>query len=143
MPITRINVHDTAMLKPMQIARNASRLSSCRRRQAGAAIFQLDGSVLATGYNRETDDELGPRSCMEGECPRGLAPYSTLPADSEYSNCIAVHAEMMALKKAELLTATEELGAADLIMVCTHRPCHECTPVLERLGMQVFYIEEM
>lgn len=139
----KINPDDSAMHVPSRIARDAARLSSCRRRQVGAALFDLTGNLIATGYNREEDDELGPRSCMEGECPRGLAPYTAVPADSSYSNCIAQHAEMMALQKAELLTATEDMGAEDLVLVVTHRPCHECTPVLERLGMQVFYIEEM
>jgi deoxycytidylate deaminase len=50
----------------------------------------------------------------------------------------------MALKKADLLPdATTIQGPLDLIMVVTHRPCHECTPVLEKLGLQVFYLEEM
>lgn len=72
-----------------------------------------------------------------------MAPYDEVPADSPYGNCIAIHAEMMALQKAELLTATEPGSAEDLVLVVTHRPCHECTPVLEKLGMQVFYVEEM
>lgn len=140
----RIDVHDLAMLQPMHIARNAARLSSCRRRQVGAAVFTLEGDLIATGYNLERPfDDGTSRSCMEGDCPRGMAPYATVPADSPYSDCIAVHAEMMALKKAELLVADGNTEAGDLIMVVTHRPCHECTPVLERLGMQVFYIEEM
>lgn len=140
----RIDVHDTAMLEPMRIARTASLLSSCRRRKVGAAIFQLDGTLVTTGYNREADFPNGTsRSCMEGDCPRGMAPYDVVPADSPYSDCISVHAEMMALQKAQLLTATEDIGAEDLVLVVTHRPCHECTPVLEQLGMQVFYIEEM
>lgn len=139
-----IDPADSAMFVPIRIVRDAARLSSCRRRQVGAALFTLTGDLIATGYNREADDGLGARmSCMEGDCPRGLAAYSAVPADAPYGDCIALHAEMMALQKAELLTATEEGGAEDLVLVVTHRPCHECTPVLERLGMQVFYVEEM
>ena len=142
MPITKVDPRDSAMFVPANIARRASLLSSCRRRKVGAAIFTIEGSLLATGHNREEDDDLGgPQSCLEGDCPRGVASYAAVPADSPYSNCIAVHAEMMALRKAELLTATD--GPMDLIMVVTHKPCHQCTPVLERLGMQVFYLEEM
>ena len=128
-----------------RIVWNAARLSSCRRRQVGAAIFDLEANLIATGHNQEQPFPNGTeRSCMEGDCPRGMAPYDVVPADSPYSDCIAVHAEMMALKKAELLTATDSaVEAGDFIMVVTHRPCHECTPVLERLGMQVFYLEEM
>lgn len=138
------NSNDSAMHVPARVAKDAARLSSCRRRQVGAALFTLDGNLVATGYNREADDELGGRqNCMEGDCPRGLASYSAVPADAPYSDCIALHAEMMALQKAELLTATEPGVAEDLVLVVTHRPCHECTPVLERLGMQVFYLEEM
>lgn len=139
----KIDVNDSAMFVPMHIARNASRLSSCRRRQVGAAIFTLTGDLIATGHNREADGPDGSRSCMAGECPRGMASYTAVPADTPYGDCIAQHAEMMALQKAQLLTATEDIGPVDLIMVVTHHPCHECTPVLERLGMQVFYIEEM
>lgn len=137
----QIDPRDSALAVAKRIAYDAARLSSCRRRQVGAAIFQLDGTLVATGYNRERDDDNGSRSCMEGECPRGLAPYTAVPADSGYGDCIADHAEMMALKKAELLTATD--GPVDLIMVTTHRPCHQCTPVLEALGMDVFYAEEL
>jgi len=140
----KVNPDDSAMFVPARIVRDAARLSSCRRRQVGAAIFQLDGTLVATGYNREEDDALGGRrSCSDGECPRGLAPYDTVPADSPYSDCIALHAEMMALQKAELLTATTDIGPLDLILVVTHKPCHQCTPVLERLGLEVFYLEEM
>ena len=138
----KIDVRDSAMFVPMRIARSASLLSSCRRRKVGAAVFTLEGDLIATGHNQERPfDDGTTRVCMEGDCPRGMAPYTVVPADSPYSDCIADHAEMIALKKAELLTATD--GPLDLIMVVTHRPCHECTPVLERLGIQVFYIEEM
>jgi deoxycytidylate deaminase len=140
----KIDPNDSAMFVPVRVVRDAARLSSCRRRQVGAAIFTLTGDLLATGYNREEDDVLGGRnSCLNGDCPRGMAPYDEVPADSPYGNCIAIHAEMMALQKAELLTATEPGSAEDLVLVVTHRPCHECTPVLEKLGMQVFYVEEM
>jgi deoxycytidylate deaminase len=133
---------DTIAFVATSIVRSAARLSSCRRRQVGAAIFQLDGKLVATGYNRETDFPNGtPRSCLEGDCPRGMAPYDAVPADSPYSDCVAIHAEMMALQKAELLTAT--VGPVDLMMVVTHKPCHECAPVLEHLGMDVYYLEEM
>jgi deoxycytidylate deaminase len=142
--IQKVDPNDSAMHVPSRIAKDASRLSSCRRRQVGAAIFTIEGNLVATGHNREEPFPNGTeRSCLEGDCPRGMAPYDVVPADSPYSDCIAQHAEMMALKKAELLTATTSNEAGDLIMVVTHRPCHECTPVLERLGMQVFYLEEM
>ena len=138
----KIDDNDSGMFVPIHIVRNAARLSSCRRRQVGAAIFTIEGTLIATGYNRErTRDDEFALTCLEGGCPRGMAPYTVVPADSSYSDCIADHAEMMALQKAELLTATD--GPLDLIMVVTHKPCHQCTPVLERLGMQVFYIEEM
>jgi len=138
----KVDPNDSAMFVPARIVRDAARLSSCRRRQVGAAIFSIEGDLIATGYNREADDGLGGRlNCSRGECPRGNASYQETPADSVYEDCVATHAEMMALQKAELLTATE--GPLDLIMVVTHHPCHECTPVLERLGMEVFYLEEM
>jgi deoxycytidylate deaminase len=142
--IQKVDPNDSGMFVAANIARRAARLSSCRRRQVGAALFDMEAKLLATGYNKESEDVLGGRaSCLEGDCPRGMAPYDVIPADSPYSDCIAIHAEMMALKKAELLTATSPTEAGDLIMVVTHRPCHECTPVLEKLGLQVFYLEEM
>jgi deoxycytidylate deaminase len=143
--IQKVDPSDSGMFVAANIARRAARLSSCRRRQVGAALFDMEAKLLATGYNKESEDVLGGRaSCLEGDCPRGMAPYDVIPADSPYSDCIAVHAEMMALKKADLLPdATTIQGPLDLIMVVTHRPCHECTPVLEKLGLQVFYLEEM
>jgi deoxycytidylate deaminase len=81
---------------------------------------------------------------MEGDCPRGMAPYAVIPADSPYSDCISVHAEIVALSKAY---GTEEQSAwfkkPDIIMVVTHRPCHECTEVLEALDFPVYYLEEL
>lgn len=81
---------------------------------------------------------------MEGDCPRGMAPYSAVPADSPYGDCIAVHAEIVALNNA---FGTPDRGAwfdqPDIVMVVTHKPCHECTEVLESLHFPVYYLEEM
>lgn len=126
----------------VKAVRNAARLSSCRRRKVGAAMFNIDGTLIATGWNNEQPAGMG-LSCMEGDCPRGMAPYTTIPADSPYGDCIAQHAEMMVLQKVELLTATDLSGPLDLILVVTHSPCHECTAVLEKLDLQVFYLEEL
>lgn len=129
----------------IRVTQHAARLSTCRRRKVGAAVFNLNGELLGAGCNSEQPFENGvARSCLEGDCPRGMAPYATIPADSPYSDCVAVHAEIVALSVA-LGTEDREawLIVAGCVMIVTHKPCHECTPILERLGMDVYYLEEM
>lgn len=121
-----------------KIARDASRNSTCRRRQVGAALFDARGNLFSVGWNNERP-AVGlaptPRNCSNGDCPRGNLSYKELPADAPYTNCIAQHAEMMAMQKVELLLATEE--KPDLHMFVTHQPCHECQPVLSNAGIIV------
>lgn len=125
----------------VSIARQNALQSSCRRRQIGAVVFDGRGIWVCDGWNNDLDSEL---SCAAGQCPRGLVAYDKLPADAPYGNCISQHAEMMCLQKMELLMATfPDQVAANFTMVVTHSPCHECTPVLERVGMEVFYLEEL
>ena len=129
----------------VRVVRSASQLSSCRRRKVGAGIFALDGTLIATGYNKERPFQNGVvRSCLEGDCPRGMAPYAEVPADSPYSDCVADHAEIVALSKAYGTdNQADWFPEPDCVMIVTHKPCHECTPVLERVGLLVYYLEEM
>lgn len=135
MPIAK--VHEGFNSIALKTVRDAARQSSCRRRQVGAALFSLSGELMSVGWNNE---QPGHFSCMDGDCPRGMAPYSVVPKDSPYSDCIAQHAEMMVLDKLDL---REWAGPLDLTLLVTHRPCHECTPILEKLGLDVYYVEEM
>lgn len=142
-PITKAEGSDLNSVA-VKILRNAARQSSCRRRQVGAALFDVAGNLLAVGWNNERPFPNGTnRSCMEGDCPRGMAPYATIPADSPYSDCISEHAEMMALSKYLGQDPAEVWGPLDMYLFVTHKPCHECSPILERLDLPVFYLEEM
>jgi len=133
----------------VRILRDATLRSSCRRRQVGAALFDAHGNLLSVGWNNERDDAHGAtRNCSHGECPRGMVAYSTVPADAPYGDCIAQHAEMMALELAHhhfkhMTEAEKERDLRTLLMFVTHRPCHECTPVLVALGINVTYLEEL
>lgn len=145
MPILKVNENDGGLIIAKRIVQAAARNSSCRRRRVGAAVFDLSGKLIATGHNTEKEFPNGtPRSCMEGDCPRGMASYDAVSAGSPYSDCIATHAEMIALGNAYGTVDREAwFTEPDIIMVVTHKPCHECEPVLLGLDFQVFYLEEM
>ena len=78
--------------------------------------------------------------CIE-DCPRGLKEYSNHPAGSNYSDCIAVHAEMMALREAGYLEDKD--GFVGWTMVVTCQPCKDCRTVLNAAGIYVVYGEDL
>ncbi len=93
----------------------ASSRADCRRRQVGAVLVGTCGSVHGLGWNA-----LPTGSCTGGDCPRGLLSYSERPASSSYAgNCIAVHAEVAAIRAA----GTYALNG---VMYITDEPCPGC-----------------
>lgn len=110
----------------MQLATTASLRGDCRRRQVGAVLMAEDHSIISMGYNG------GPskgKSCLEGQCPRGLATKKEAPGDSAYDTgvgtCVALHAEWNVL----IRTSWHQFAGSTLYV--THKPCHICTVMID------------
>lgn len=80
--------------------------------------------MVSTGYNGTPP---GGKSCLAGECPRGLLSLDELPPlSADYSNCISLHAEQNAIAYAR------EPG--DTIYI-TGAPCDMCTKLIAAAGI--------
>jgi dCMP deaminase len=99
-------------------------IGDCRRRRIGALIVSGDDPI-SWGVNGTTPGRPG---CIEGKCERGtsdVAPYSP------YTNCIAIHAEDNALRRAERL-GRDVRGAT---MYVSAKPCADCSALIENAGI--------
>lgn len=111
----------------MEMARAASRRSTCFRLNVGAMIVH-DNNPVAAGWNGQ---EPGAPHCAGNDCP-GVVP----------GHCDTIHAEVNALIKAEML-----LGAGSVAdLYVTNSPCNSCvsrimesTLRVERLFFEVPY----
>jgi|WetSurMetagenome_2_1015567.scaffolds.fasta_scaffold109302_1 dCMP deaminase len=109
---------------------NAVRVrGDCRRRQVGSVIV-YSNRIISTGYNGTNAGESG---CLDGNCPRGLCPYSVVPAYYEYTNCIAIHAEVSAIDQAVRYGLTVLLEFATLYV--SERPCTACQQAARAVGL--------
>ena len=109
----------------MQLATTAALRGDCRRRQVGAVLMGEDHSVISMGYNG------GPskgKSCLAGQCPRGLVSKEEAPGNSRYDEglgtCVALHAEWNVL----LRTSWDQFEGSTLYV--THKPCHICSVLI-------------
>lgn len=109
----------------MQLATTAALRGDCRRRQVGAVLMAEDHSIISMGYNG------GPskgKSCLDGQCPRGLMSKKEVPGNSPYDEgsgtCIALHAEWNLL----LRTSWEQFEGSTLYI--TKKPCHICSVMI-------------
>ena len=117
------------MIELLQAARTQA---DCARRQVAAILVQDYGTVVGTGWN-----SLPQGSCVAGDCPRGRCSYDTIPAFSDYTdNCVAVHAEVMAIREA----GERALGA---MLVVTCRPCPDCRLALFAAGVRAIEIVDL
>jgi dCMP deaminase len=111
----------------LSLAEVVATRSDCVRSQVGAVVLAPDHRVVGTGYN-------GAPAGMEGcsSCPRRL---SNVAPGSEYSNCVAVHAEANVL----LYTRREDLKGSTLYI--TRAPCDWCVKLIKASGVSlcVFY----
>lgn len=108
----------------MEMARIASRRSTCHRLNVGAIVTQANNPI-AIGWNGQ---EPGAPHCAGNDCP-GIIP----------GRCGTLHAEVNALTKAGRLLLpdnTEEPQFVDLY--CTDSPCGFCTKfILEDTSLRV------
>lgn len=128
-----------SMLTPLQwfdLARfTADRYSTCVRRKVGAVLVSHRGSPLMVAWNTES---LPNQRCDQGHCPRGrlsmdqLAPYA-----GGYDNCIATHAEVMALRP--IIELGFSVDGYELFV--TDKPCDDCASYIKEhaIGLQVWW----
>lgn len=98
--------------------------STCGKRKYFSIITSREGRVLSTGYNGGPS---GMRHCEDGGCPR-LAEGSK--PGSDYSNCIAIHAEVNAL-------LFSDVGLrADGTLYVNGQPCFDCAKKIANSGVE-------
>lgn len=103
--------------------------STCSRRRVGAVLVDADHRIIGTGYNGSPS---GDPHCIDGACPRGKLSYEEQPAFVNYSNCIAVHAEINAIKDA---VSKGLRGGSDTTLYVTCPPCEDCAKVIAEYGI--------
>jgi dCMP deaminase len=116
------------------IAEAVAGRADCTRALVGAVVVNpnafgkgLPGSV-GMGYNGAPP---GVPGCLSaGACPRGRLSVDECPRDSDYSNCIADHAERNALR----WTPVERRAGATLYV--TRAPCPSCRTLIGASGLQ-------
>ena len=114
----------------MQMAEEAAKNSTCLRRKVGAVLItNYLGLPVRTGWNVENPRTL---RCDQGDCPRGQKSYEAKPEFTEYSDCVAIHAEMWVIQ------GYEEEGRHFTVFV-TCQPCPYCQEVLDQHGFTVVY----
>lgn len=133
----------------LAIAGTVSLRADCTRRQVGAVIVK-DHRIVSTGYNGAPAGNAG---CLGGACPRGkhyLKPVFSYPDEfdfcacgeawpcpkasepgSNYSNCVAIHAEANAL----LYARWQDCQGSTIYI--TDEPCSDCSKLITGAGIKV------
>jgi dCMP deaminase len=102
--------------------------ADCTRAQVGALLVNARNEVRGTGYNGAPAGVPGCASA--GACPRGRLSVEDCPRDSDYSNCLADHAERNALRHAD----PRELHGSTLYV--TREPCPSCWTLIRATGVR-------
>lgn len=109
----------------LTLAEAVATRADCTRRKVGAVVMRPDHSIVSTGYNGGPS---GGKSCLKGECPRGLQSFEDVPPGTSYDTgdgaCIALHAEQNALLRADW----DEMRGATLYI--TEKPCDGCVRMI-------------
>lgn len=109
------------------IAEAVAQRADCTRSKVGAVLVNARNEIRGTGYN---GSPAGLPGCLtDGACPRGRLSYDEVLADSDYSNCVADHAERNALRHSR----PEDLKGATLYV--TRPPCPSCTTLINACGI--------
>lgn len=102
-------------------------IHACTHRDVGAVVVK-GGEIVAYGRNTMPGKPL----CVNGGCPRGKLPPGHGKAD--YSDCVAVHAEMNAIIRAGNVLCNGS------VLVVNSTPCHLCRRLAEGAGIaQIIY----
>ncbi len=115
----------------MDMAKLASRRSSCLRRAVGAVLVK-DRRLLSTGYNGVPS---GVAHCEEVGC---LRERYAVPSGERHELCRGLHAEQNAIIQA----AFHGVSIRDAVLYCTHLPCIICAKRLINAGIRrVVYLD--
>ncbi|QYW07881.1 deoxycytidylate deaminase [Streptomyces phage RedBear] len=116
----------------LAIAEVVATRADCTRSKVGAVILSKRNRIIGQGYNGTLP---GVPGCLTaGNCPRGRMSYEEVAANSDYSNCIARHAEENAIEDAlEKGVPVSELREATLY--ATRKPCPACTTLIAAVGI--------
>lgn len=97
--------------------------STCSRRQYFSIVLDDSGHVLGTGYNGGPS---GSKHCNDGGCPRvAINPEH----GSNYSNCIAIHAEANAIMHSDY--SARRNGC---YIIVNGPPCWDCAKLIANSG---------
>ena len=105
---------------------SAENFASCGRRKIGAVLCDVNGQVLAEGYNSPEGMIGGECSCEGKNIPAGTGGACGV------ASCNAIHAEALAISKTE---------DTSLIHSCysTKAPCPACVEKLLNTGCKEIY----
>lgn len=107
----------------MGMAQHAAERSTCSRANVGAVLTNHN-RVVGVGYNG------GP----SGKCH---CKDKCIVVDEKGRCMLSIHAEINAILSREgQATPTD-----DLIMYCTHQPCHRCYVILVQYGVKRIYFD--
>lgn len=111
--------------------KGAELFSTCSKSQYMAIIVDSDGFVLGVGYNGAPR---GTAHCNQGACPRALAESDH--KSSDYSDCVAVHAEANALLHSDF-NARARMGG--VVMYVNGEPCLDCAKLIANSGVRLVH----
>lgn len=112
----------------LQMAKLVAQRATCARRAVGCVLVNLQGHVLATGYNGVCRGEI---HCTDVPCPGAQQ-----PSGQGLHLCQAIHAEQNALLQCRDIN---EIHAA----YCTASPCIQCMRLLANTSVQrIVFLEE-
>lgn len=115
----------------LNIAAAVAARADCRRAQHGAVVVDQHNRIISTGYNGTPPGD--ERSCLNGECPRGLKTVEEVAHSSGgYEDCIAIHAEANAIAN-----ATRDMRGGTIYI--TGQPCPMCAKLVLAAGLQTVH----
>jgi dCMP deaminase len=117
----------------MRVAVNIGQRSKCVRDQVGAVIISNDNRVIASGYNGPPATLFVRDGGCDGFCPRARLD-TAMPKSTDYSDCVAVHAEMNAM----MCTTREQMKDAQLFV--NSPVCWSCAKVVANSGIKRVWI---
>ena len=109
----------------MEMAKLASRRSSCLRRAVGAVLVK-DRRLLSTGYNGVPS---GVTHCEVTGC---LREKLSVPSGERHELCRGLHAEQNAIIQA----AFHGVSIREAVLYCTNLPCIICAKMLINAGVR-------
>jgi dCMP deaminase len=121
----RINWHEYFM----KVAIDASKRSTCLRRQIGAVIVK-DNCLISTGYNGSPSNTrhcTDMQSCIRDEM--------SIQSGTMHELCRSTHAEQNAVA----LAAKSGVSTNNSVMYCTTYPCIICTKIIINAGIKTIY----